>query len=110
MIYLIHGANVVDSRRFLIRFKGNYQNLEVFNGKNLKDDAIKNMLAQISHDLFGGKSAVLIEFFNGDWGTLPKNPPEGIDLILWSDQKIDSGKLKVKNFLLLDYQLINLNY
>ena len=99
MIYLIHGANQVDSRRFLIRFKSNYQDVQNIPGKNLSSSLLQEKLGQASHHLFGGKSAFLIENFSGDWGIFPKRLPEGLDIILWSEEKIEMGDSRVKSFL-----------
>lgn len=99
MIYLIHGQNQVDSRRFLIRLKNSYQDLQSIPGEGLTEKGFKENIAGISHPLFGGKTAVLIEKFDGSWKIFPKKLPEGIDLILWSGEKINVSNLPVKNFL-----------
>ena len=99
MIYLIHGQNQVDSRRFLVRLKNNYQNIESISGKNLTEEEFKRISLRLSHPLFGGKSSILIENFNGDWQILPKAPPKEVDIILWSGEKIELGKVAAKNFL-----------
>ena len=99
MIYLIHGQNQVDSRRFLVRLKSNYQNIESISGKHLAGEDLKRTLPKFSHSLFGDKSALLIEGFKGEWQIIPKKLPEGLDIILWAEDKIDLGNVKVKNFL-----------
>ncbi len=99
MIYLIHGQNQVDSRRFLSKLKSNYQNIEHFSGKTQTSNEIKNFFSKISHPLFGSKSAVLIENFSGDWKSLPPNIPPNLDILLWSTQKILSTPNSVKNIL-----------
>jgi len=98
MIYLIHGTNSVDSRRYLITMKQNYENIETIRGKKIKTEAILKYFSQISHNLFGKNSAVLVEYFNGDWKLVPKELPKGTDLILWSEEKIRTSNIKVKNF------------
>jgi hypothetical protein len=99
MIYLIHGQNIVDSRRFLIKFKQSYQNIELINGKNSGTIDIKNSIERLSHHLFAKKTAVLIEFFNGDWSIFSKKVPDSVDLILWSDEKVKTGRFKAKEYL-----------
>lgn len=99
MIYLIHGQNIVDSRRFLIRLKSNYENIETISGKTMGEGDIRKTIHQISHSIFGGKSAILIEHFNGKWQAFPKKFPKDVDIILWSGEKIKIGDLPVKNFL-----------
>ena len=99
MIYLIHGQNQVDSRRFLSKLKSNYQNIESISGKHLAGEDLKRTLPKFSHSLFGDKSALLIEGFKGEWQIIPKKLPEGLDIILWAEDKIDLGNVKVKNFL-----------
>jgi len=99
MIYLIHGANQVESRRFLIRFKGNYQDIQNIPGKNLNSSLLQEKLRIASHHLFGGKSAIVIENFSGDWKIFPKKLPEGLDIILWSEEKIEIRDSRVKSFL-----------
>ena len=98
MIYLIHGTNTVDSRRYLIAMKQNYENIETINGKKLKAEEIAKNFSQISHNLFGKNSAILIEYFNGDWKLVPEKLPKGLDLIVWSDEKVRLPKVNVKNF------------
>lgn len=98
MIYLIHGTNTVDSRRYLIAMKQNYENIETINGKKLKEEEIAKNFSQISHNLFGKNSAILIEYFNGDWKLVPEKLPRGLDLIVWSDEKVRLPKVSVKNF------------
>jgi len=99
MIYLIHGQNQVDSRRFLIRLKSTYQDIQQIPGKGLSDKIFKEALSRISHHLFGGKTTLLIEGFDGNWQIFPERLPDDIDLILWSDKKLEVGKGPVKNFL-----------
>ena len=99
MIYLIHGQNQVDSRRFLSKLKSNYQNIESISGKHLIGDELKRTLPKFSHSLFGYKSALLIEVFKGEWQIIPKKLPEGLDIILWAEDKVELGKVEVKNFL-----------
>ena len=99
MIYLIHGQNQVDSRRFLVRLKSNYQNIESTSGKHLTGDELKRSLPKLSHSLFGDKSAFLIEGFKGEWQILPNKLPENLDIILWAENKVELGKVKVNNFL-----------
>lgn len=98
MIYLIHGENLVDSRRFLVKIKGSYEEVETIEGKNLREERLREVLAQSSRFLFGGKSAILIENFDGNWQALPKKLAEDVDIVLWSSKKIDLGPLPVKNF------------
>lgn len=98
MIYLIHGTNSVDSRRYLISMKQNYENIETVNGKKIKtEDMLKNF-NQTSHHIFGKNTAILIEYFNGDWKLIPEKLPKDLDLILWSDDKIRPPKVNVRNF------------
>src|SRR4030043_537088 len=99
MIYLIHGTNQVDSRRFLIRLKGSYQDIQTISGKGLSKEVLEEKLKIASHYLFGGKSSFLIEHFSGDWNILPKKLPEEADIILWSGGKVETGKTLVKSFL-----------
>ncbi|OGY26617.1 MAG: hypothetical protein A2Z24_02240 [Candidatus Woykebacteria bacterium RBG_16_44_10] len=99
MIYLIHGTNQVDSRRFLIRLKGSYQDIQTISGKGLSKEVLEEKLKIASHHLFGGKSSFLIEHFSGDWNILPKKLPEETDIILWSGGKVEIGKTLVKSFL-----------
>ncbi|MDP2721086.1 MAG: hypothetical protein Q8O75_04050 [bacterium] len=99
MIYLVHGQNQVDSRRFLIRLKNGYQNIETINAKNLGEKKLQNIFRQVSHPIFKGKSALLIEHFAGNWKGFPKKTPEDFDIILWADEKIQVGPLPVKNLL-----------
>lgn len=98
MIYLIHGQNQVDSRRYLIRLKSGYENVESISGKNLGKTELKRILQQASHHLYATKTAFLIEYFSGEWDIFPKNLPDGVDIILWADKKIDLGTIRVKNF------------
>jgi hypothetical protein len=99
MIYLIHGQNQVDSRRFLIRLKSDYQDIQQIPGKGLSDKIFRGALSRVSHPLFGGKTALLIEGFDGNWKIFPKKLPEGVDLILWSEEKVEAGDLPAKKFL-----------
>ncbi|MEX0622133.1 MAG: hypothetical protein WD187_04080 [Candidatus Woykebacteria bacterium] len=99
MIYLVHGQNVVESRRFLVRLKTNYQNIEALSGKTITNKALEKILKEFSFHLFGGKSALLIEHFSGDWTQIPKNISRDLDLILWSDKKIDTRGLTGKAYL-----------
>ncbi|HEX7456601.1 MAG TPA: hypothetical protein VF303_04000 [Candidatus Nanoarchaeia archaeon] len=99
MIYLIHGQNQVDSRRFLIRLKSGYQNIEIISGKNLTVKEFQKTLRGLSHHLFGGRSALLIEYFDGNWQVFPRKLPAGVDVILWSVKKIPLSQLRVKSFL-----------
>lgn len=99
MIYLIHGTNQVDSRRFLVRLKTDYEDIQNIPGKNLNKKVLEEKLKMANQYLFGGKSAFLIENFSGDWSVFPKNLPESLDLILWASEKIEVGNKKVKSFL-----------
>lgn len=99
MIYLIHGQNEVDSRRFLIRLKTSYQSIQNIPGKNLSEKNLESRLSETSHALFGGKTALLIENFEGDLASLPKKLPDGLDLILWSDKKLVVTNKNIKNIL-----------
>lgn len=99
MIYLISGQNQVDSRRFLIRLKSDYQDIQQIPGKGLNEKIFKEATNQLSHPLFGGKTAILVEKFAGNWQIFPKKLPAGVDLILWSDEKLAAGDQPVKNFL-----------
>ena len=99
MIYLIHGQNQVESRHFLTRLKSGYQNIETINAKNVGEKKLQNIFGQVSHPIFGGKSALLIEHFAGNWQVFPKKIPEGFDIILWTDEKMQAGSLPVKNLL-----------
>jgi hypothetical protein len=99
MIYLIHGQNQVDSRRYLVRLKSNYDNIETISGKRLSVFELKKILQQISHHLFSTKTAIVIEQFVGDWQVFPEKTPQGVDIILWTDKKISVGKTRVKSFL-----------
>jgi hypothetical protein len=99
MIYLIHGQNQVDSRRFLIRVKSTYQDIQQIPGKGLSDKIFKEVLSRVSYPLFGGKTALLIEGFDGNWQIFPKKLPEGVDLILWSEEKVAAGDFPAKKFL-----------
>lgn len=98
MIYLIHGQNNVDSRRFLVRLKSNYQDIQEIPAKNLNQKIFSRKLKEASRPIFGGKSAVLIENFGGNWEILPANSFNDLDLILWSPQRVEEGKQKVKSF------------
>ena len=102
MIYLIHGQNQVDSRRFLIRQKTNYRNIETVAGKYLTSESLRKILVQASRSLFGGKNAVVVEGFRGDWKPLPKKVPEDLDLFLWSSEKIKIDRADVKSLLFED--------
>lgn len=98
MIYLIHGTNSVDSRRCLVAIKQNYESIETIRGKKIKtEDLVKNF-NQSSHNFFGKNAAILIEYFNGDWKLIPEKLPKGLDLILWSDEKVRLPKVSVKSF------------
>jgi len=99
MVYLIHGQNQVDSRRFLIRLKSNYKNIEVIPGKHLNEKNFLNKIRGYSHPLFGGKTAFLVEEFDGNWSVLPKKDLKEIDIILWSGKKLDVKPTMVKSFL-----------
>ena len=100
MIYLIHGENQVDSRRFLIKLKDNYRDIQNISGKNLNSQYFKQKLVEASKPLFGGNSAFLIENFDGNWEIFPEKLPETLDLILWSNQKLMTSQAPVlKNFL-----------
>jgi DNA polymerase III delta subunit len=99
MIYLIHGQNEIDSRRFLIRLKTSYQNVQNIPGKNLSRKNLESRLSETSQALFGGKTTLLIENFEGDFASLPKKLPEGVDLILWADKKLAVTPKNIKAFL-----------
>ncbi|OGY24125.1 MAG: hypothetical protein A2172_01105 [Candidatus Woykebacteria bacterium RBG_13_40_15] len=99
MIYLIHGQNQVDSRRFLIRLRSNYKNIRVIPGKNLNDKDFLKLIKEYNQPLFEGREAILIEEFDGNWDILPKQEIKGIDIILWADRKIDKLVPKTKTFL-----------
>ena len=99
MIYLIHGTNQVDSRRFLVKLKNSYQDVQTISGKSLSKESFEEKLKTASYNLFGGKSASLVEHFSGNWDVFPKKLPEGIDIILWSGDKVEVGKIPVKSFL-----------
>lgn len=97
MIYLIHGENIVDSRRYLLRIKSNYENTVLIKGKNLKEAVFKRTLNELPKPLFGEKTAIEIEQFNGDWGIFPQALYNDLDFILWSDTKIEKIKPGVKS-------------
>ncbi len=97
MIYLIHGQDQVDSRRYLIRLKSSYENVEAVSGRNLGKAELEKAFQQASHHLYATKAAFLIEYFSGEWGIFPKKLPSGVDIILWADKKIDLGMVQVKN-------------
>ncbi len=107
MIYLIHGTNPVDSRRYLIRLKQNYENIETIDARKLKVGCFGKRLGQISHNLFGNNAVVLMEYFSGDWTQIPEKLPGGLDLILWSEEKIRSSKINVKNVVFNKYSQIS---
>lgn len=107
MIYLIHGTNSVDSRRYLIRLKQNYENVEIIDARKLKAEGFGKKLSQIPHNLFGNNSAVLIEYFKGDWKRIPEKLPKGLDLILWSEEKIRAPQINVKNIVFNKYSQVS---
>ena len=97
MIYLIHGENIVDSRRYLLRIKSNYENTLLVKGKNLKEAAFKKILNELPKPLFGKKAAIEVEGFNGDWSIFPEVLHRDLDFILWTDSKIEKVKSEVKS-------------
>ena len=99
MIYLVHGQNEVDSRRFLIRLKSGYQDLQSFQYKILDKKLLETSIKKLSQPLFGGKSAILIEGFTGNIDILPQSLPERLDIILWSNKRLDVRNKDVKSFL-----------
>lgn len=99
MIYLIHGKNEVDSRRFLTKLKTSYNNVKTWDNKSLTKKDLDSNMRIASKELFGGKSAFLVEGFNGESEILPKLTPEGLDLILWSNKKLFITGKDLKVFL-----------
>lgn len=88
MIYLIHGKNIPDSRKFLSKLKSNYSDiLELDHKKLLKGELQKKVLEKSSF-LFGGKSAIVLENFNGNWEEIPRSSPT--DIILWVSEKLEA--------------------
>jgi len=99
MIYLVHGQNEVDSRRFLTKLKVSYGDVREVDGKNLTKEYLERQLSESSVSLFGAKSAFLIDNFSSGLDILPKQSPEGLDLIVWSSKKIPVYSKHLKSFL-----------
>ena len=99
MIYLVHGQNEVDSRRFLTKLKISYGDVREVEGKNLTKEHLERQLSESSLSLFGTKSALLIDNFSSGLDILPKQSPEGLDLIIWSNKKIPVSSKHLKSFL-----------
>ncbi len=97
MIYLIHGENLVDSRRALIKLKLEYKDIQVLESKKTTEKNLEEKLRESTNLLFGGKSALLLENFSGEWKILPKDPPVEIDIILWSPKKLKPVPAGIKS-------------
>jgi len=99
MIYLIHGRNVIDSRRFLVRLKSAYGSVEVVVGKTLTKTNFEERLQEANQYLFSGKTAFLVEDFKGVWPGLSSNLPEDVDIIFWAADKVETIPPGVKSYL-----------
>lgn len=98
MIYVIHGQNEVDSRRFMAKFKLSYDDLRYINGKNLTKGTLEKIIDESSNSLFGGKSAILIDDFTSSVDILPQNAPRDLDIIVWSARKLPIYGKNFKSF------------
>jgi DNA polymerase III delta subunit len=103
VIYLIHGQNIVDSRRFLQKLKSSYSDVVALDPQGLTSKKLGRAIAEKTNSFWGDKAALLIENFGGDFSQIPDSLPENLDIILWSGEKL-KPKPKIKAVLFEDFR------